>query len=101
MVDKNIETTSHTVEMINPSLLLETDASDIGWGAVMSNQKTRGSWSIEEKNLHINAKELLAVFFAIQIFLKSCSDITVKIMVDNTTAVCYINNQGGGEILIL
>ena len=45
-----------------PLLTLESDASDLGWGAVCLNRKTStgGVWNTTETTLHINCKEFLA-----------------------------------------
>ena len=53
-----------------PNMVIESDASDTGWGACYEGLTTRGQWSREESRLHINCKELLAAFLAVQIFSK-------------------------------
>ena len=50
--------------------------------------------SLSEANNHINVLELLAAFLALQSFV-SQSEIHVRLKLDNTTAVSYINNIGG------
>ena len=40
-------------------MLIQTDASKKGWGAVCKGVQTRGLWSKEEQLLHINVLELL------------------------------------------
>jgi len=45
-----------------PDLVIETDASLLGWGARCQDLCTGGLWSVEEQQMHINALELLAVF---------------------------------------
>ena len=42
-------------------LILTTDASLLGWGAVSNVKETGGHWHLEEKNLHINVLEMKAV----------------------------------------
>ena len=42
-------------------LLIETDASRKGWGAYCQGISTGGPWCLEEKRLHINCLELLAI----------------------------------------
>ena len=54
----------HNVSPIHlppPEMIIESDASNTGWGAHWNNQKIGGQWSASEFRLHINAKELLAV----------------------------------------
>ena len=77
----------------NPEFVLATDASTLGWGAVFGNCSTNGTWSSHEANLHINVLELKAVLYG----LKSLVHVTnthVKVLSDNTTAVCTINRMG-------
>ena len=44
--------------------------------------------------IHINCLELLAVTIAVKTFLKSEVNKTVLLLIDNQTAVAYINNLG-------
>jgi len=44
---------------------------------------------------HINYLELLAVKLALAPLFNNGSDIHVRVMPDNTTAVSYINSLGG------
>ena len=67
----------------------------MGWGATYGKLPTNGRWSKQESDLHINVLELKATFLAVQAFLKNQSNLAVKLRLDNTTAVTYINNQGG------
>ena len=48
--------------------------------------------------MHINAKELLAVFLGVKSFCNNDHDIHVRVLVDNTTAVAYIREKGGGTL---
>ena len=76
------------------NLFVNSDASLTGWGASCNGQTTGGRWSLSESNNHINFLELLAAFLALQSFV-SQSNIHVRLKLDNTTAVSYINNMGG------
>ena len=76
-------------------MVITSDASKMGWGATHGNLSTNGRWSKQESALHINVLELKATFLAEQAFLKNQSNLAVKLHLDNTTAVTYINNQGG------
>ena len=79
-----------------PSVTIESDASNKGWGAVLNGQtRTGGIWSVQEQDHHINYLELLAAFLALQAFRKTWSDIVVLCRLDNVTAVTYINQKGG------
>ena len=76
-------------------LVIDSDASLTGWGAVCQDQRTGGPWSNQEKEFHINCLELLAATLALKTFTKGLKGISVLLRIDNTSAVAYINNQGG------
>ena len=78
-------------------LTLESDASDLGWGAVCLNQTTLtgGVWNTQETTLHINCKELLAAWLGLQCYASSLQDVHVHLRIDNTAAVAYVNKMGG------
>ena len=81
-----------------PVTIIETDASHTGWGACVKdneNLSTGGHWTQTEAGEHINYLELMAVYFGIQCFCSNNRGEHIKILCDNTTAVAYINNQGG------
>jgi len=86
-----------TIISPSPDLVLTSDASNLGWGTTCQGQNTGGVWSKEESALHINAKELLAAFLAIQTFVKQQLQFTIHIKIDNMSAVAYINKMGGGH----
>lgn len=74
---------------------IESDASLIGWGATSQGIRTGGPWSRQEKPLHINCLELTAAFLAVKTFLKGQTNQRVLLLMDNQTAVAYVNNLGG------
>ena len=74
---------------------IDSDASILGWGASCQGLSTGGPWSEREKTRHINCLELLAATLALKTFAKNKTGLNVLLRIDNTTAVAYINNQGG------
>jgi hypothetical protein len=76
-------------------MIIDSDASLMGWGAVCQNHRTGGPWSQSESQMHINCLELLAATLAVQTFLKHKTRLSVLLGLDNTSAVAYINNLGG------
>ncbi len=76
-------------------VLLYTDASDFGYGGHIAKYTFKGLWNSDELEMHINAKELLAVFYALRYFIHLIADTHVLVMTDNTTVIAYINKQGG------
>ena len=53
-----------------------------------------GRWSQSKSEHHISYLELLASFHALQCFVSNSRSIHVRLAVDNSTAVAYINNMG-------
>jgi len=76
------------------SIMITSDASPTGWGAHCGRSEARGQWALEQTKLHINVLELLAVFYALNSFVKT-RDVTVLVRVDSSTAMSYVNRQGG------
>ena len=75
--------------------VLTTDASKRGYGGHLENLICQGTWSVQQKTLHINCLELEAVYLSVQHFLPQLRGQNVLIRSDNTTVVQYINKQGG------
>ena len=85
-------------------LVIDSVASQIGWGAACQGQKMGSPWSNWERRSHINCLELMEATLAIQTFSKSRTGISVLFRIDNTTAVAYINNFGrtvSRELIVL
>lgn len=78
-----------------PDLVIETDASTVGWGAFCQGTRTGGPWSSAEKSMHINCLELLAASLAVKCFARGRENIAIHLKMDNTTALTYINKLGG------
>ena len=51
-------------------MTIESDASQLGWGARCGSITTGGLWSPEERSMHINCLELLGGFLAVKMFAK-------------------------------
>lgn len=91
----NVNKVERRIHHGNPQLSLETDASKLGWGAVFQGVTTGGRWSCVEAEQHINVLELQAAFFGLKSLCSNVSGKHIRLNVDNTTAVCYINALGG------
>ena len=76
-------------------ITIECDASLVGWGALSHGEIAQGRWSELEISSDINYLELLAAFYALQAFVGHKRNIHVRLKVDNSTALSYINNMGG------
>jgi len=90
----NIQHSCCSLISTNPNVVLTTDASKSGWGAVFGKTKTGGLFTTDETNLHINVLELKAVYFGLSSLCKEVKNMHIKLLIDNTTAVQTINNMG-------
>ena len=83
-----------------PQLFLYTDASPYGWGAHLEPSGTmiKGEWSLEQRSLHINNLEMIAVHLALTQLVDQISGHCLLISSDNTTVVAYLSRQGGTRV---
>ena len=80
-----------------PTVWLTSDASKTGWGGSFENNlQASGFWAQLDKELGINCLELMAGLYTLQSFEELVSGEIAALGMDNTTAVSYINKQGGG-----
>ena len=84
-----------------PDVEICSDASLSGWGSVCNGVTARGPWTRSDSAKHINELELLGALFALESFLGDARELSVRLYLDNTTAVCYINKNGGTRSLAL
>ena len=78
-----------------PSLVITTDASGQGWGAVLHPHRVSGVWSKEEVFDHINTLELKAVLLALQNLESLVVGHSLLIRSGYMTVVSFIIFQGG------
>jgi hypothetical protein len=52
-----------------PDLIVTTDSSKRGWGAICNGITTQGLWNLAEQTEHINALELRAAMFVVKSFI--------------------------------
>ncbi|KAM4723097.1 uncharacterized protein WCC33_009317 [Rhinophrynus dorsalis] len=67
---------------MEPDLIIESDASLLGWGAHSDDLSTGGKWSPQEASLHINCLELLAGSFALKSLAKGHVNCCVLLKMD-------------------
>lgn len=81
----------------DPSIVLYSDSSKSGWGGYneTSGLNTNGHWSTQESEEHINYLELKAGFLSLQSLTDNVINCHIRLYMDNTVAVAYINNFGG------
>ncbi|KAI2663570.1 Transposon Ty3-I Gag-Pol polyprotein [Labeo rohita] len=80
---------------VSRHLVVYTDASSTGWGAVCNGQAASDSWTGPRLQWHINCLELLAVLLALRRFRPTLRHKHVLVRTDSTATVAYINRQGG------
>lgn len=80
---------------VAPDLIIFSDACLSGWGAVMNGSAARGPLTSQDANRHINELELMAALHALESFANKAAKISIRIMMDNVTAVNYVNKAGG------
>ena len=76
-------------------LVLYSDASDTGWGALLGSDHLSGWWSCDVSLYSINHRELLVIFLAIRGFLPLLRGQTVSLFTDNMSALSYLRKEGG------
>ena len=86
-----------------PAVVLHTDSSLQGWGAVIreTGLQANGLWSQIERESHINELELEAVFRGMKALIHDRRHEHVRIMSDNTTCVSCINKMGSNQSEVL
>ena len=77
-----------------PDFVLFLDTSLTGWGCPCEHGRTGGHWNSTEVAVSINALELKAGLFALKVFASDKCSLHVCLMMDNTTAVEYVNKMG-------
>ncbi|XP_040286209.1 dynein heavy chain 8, axonemal [Bufo bufo] len=75
--------------------VITTDASLSGWGAVFGSLTVYGLWSVQESSLQISVLELRAIFLPLSHWTPRLRGLPIRIQTDNSTAVAYLNHQGG------
>lgn len=91
----NVHSQTRDMQKPKPSKTLTSDSSGFAWGGECDGQTVGGSWSAQERQDHINVKELKAVFLTLKSFCASDEQIHVLLLIDNVTAVSYVNGKGG------
>ena len=65
-------------------------------GGVLSESVSRGQWSLQKSNLHINVVELLAIKLALLTFSKMLNLESVHFQINNMSALSCLMKKGGG-----
>ena len=97
----NIMISFRTIRVPDIDITIYTDASNLGWGITDGVSPSGGIWSINESIMHINWLELKAIEIGVMSYTRYPHPRHIRIMSDNTTAIAYINNKGGGVVFAL
>lgn len=90
---------SNTEDLFSPiqipacSFLLKGDASKSGCGTIFDKETTGGHFALDESLLHTDVLKLKAVLFEIKSLHSHLRQTHLKVVSDNTTALCAINNM--------
>lgn len=85
----------------NFDMVIFSDASPTGWGAVCEGKRCHGHWKKVETSLHINQLELMAAFLGLKCFASEKKNVNILLRIDNTTAIAYVNRMGGSRVVDL
>ena len=79
-----------------PEIIIQSDAATSGgWSASTKDLSTGGTWTKEERKLHINILELMAVELAVKTFTRNRKVSSIHLQIDNTVALSYLMKMGG------
>ncbi|KAJ2939177.1 hypothetical protein O0L34_g8490 [Tuta absoluta] len=78
-----------------PCHYLTTDASDLGWGAMLDNRRLQGTWTKSQEKVHCNQKEMLAILNTLKGQAENLRSKVLIIQSDNKTVIAYLRNEGG------
>ncbi len=82
---------------VKTDMTMDTDACDTGWGAALYSNSGRmdvhSQFSTQQQQHHINAKEMLAVLFALKHYSHLLSNKSINIRTDNITTMFYVNRM--------
>ena len=85
------------------NIIIKTDASKLGWGGTYLNLKTRkklkaqGPWTKKQSLSHINLLEMLAALNVLKSVAQNTQGMSIKLMMDNTTAISIIKKMGSSK----
>lgn len=94
----SINRAERAIRQFNFEREIFSNASLTGWGAAWDGNGAYGGWNREESLLDINHLELKAALLALKHFAEDLSDCEILLRVDNTTAIAYINREGGVKV---
>ena len=92
---ENINHATNVIYHLRVELTLYSDASLEGWRGTGMSHSVGGRWSPEEEISHINVLELYTAKLVLQSLAKRLNTCHIKLLLDNTTTISYVNRMGG------
>ena len=84
-----------------PDLSFCSDASDVGWGAIVGENQVSGVWTQSKRELSINLREMMTVQKGLLEFSSLLRGKTIAFFCDNVTTVAYLRRSGGKRSQVL
>ena len=84
-----------------PDLSFYSDASDVGWGAIIGEHQVSGVCTPSQKELSINLREMMAVQNGLLWFSSLLRGKTIALFCDNVTTVAYLRRSGSTRSQVL
>ena len=95
------KTGGHKFSLPVPDLNFGSDASDVGWGAIVGEQQVSGVWTPSQRELSINLSEMMAVQRGLLEFRSLLRGKTIALFCDNAMTVAYLRRLGGTRSRVL
>ena len=87
--------------LLVPGLSFYSDASDVGWGAIVGENQVSGVWTPSQRELSINLREMMAVQKGLLEFGSLLRGKMIALFCDNVTTVVYLRRLGGTRSQVL
>ena len=84
-----------------PDLSFYSDASNVGWGAIVGEHQVSGVWTPSQREFSINLREMMAVQKGLFKFSSLLRGKTIAFFCDNVTTVAYLRRLGGTRSQVL
>ena len=91
-LQKSLTTLKVTVELFS-------DACNLSWVSTVGSRVAQAYFSVKQQQLHINSKELLAVWFGVQAHREVLRNQHIKIFSDNSCTVGTLKQKGSCDPL--
>ncbi|CAC5391519.1 unnamed protein product [Mytilus coruscus] len=94
---KHLPSSYKPIMQNDPDIILFSDSSKTGWGGInkTTGKKKQKGFGQQKREMHINVLELKAAFLTLQSLAGNISQKHIRMNLDNTVAISYIENFGG------